>query len=108
MCSCVEAGIGGGGWGVGGVVPVPGWGSTEGREGKVALEDQILFSPDSNPDQATLKGSKFQRLAKRPYISRPVCWRLKTTSIQANTTLFSNLKRERGAGNKYPEGAAEI
>ena len=53
-------------------VPAPGWGSKEGREGKVALEDQTLLSPDSSPDQATLKGSKFQGLAKCPYSSRQV------------------------------------
>lgn len=53
-------------------VPAPGWDSKEGREGKLALEDQTLLSPDSNPDQATLKGSKFQGLPKCPYISRQV------------------------------------
>ena len=78
MCTCVVVGV----WGGGCSRPVPGWGIKEGREGKVALEDQTLLSPDSSPDQATLKGSKFQGLAKRPYISRQVCWWLKTLQFK--------------------------
>lgn len=42
------------------------------------------------------------------YISRHVCWRLQTASIQANTTFPSAREKERVGINKYPEDVSEI
>lgn len=45
-------------------VTATGWGRKEGREVKAALESQTLSFLNPSPDQATLKDSMFQGLAK--------------------------------------------